>query len=118
MMSSDTVTAQERTGSPVVADSTVHDSSRVQPADPWLGADKFKHIALSAYLLGAQMYIYQQPLGLDERRALGLAVTGTAVIGIGKEIYDGVSGRGQASFKDLAADLLGIALGSLLFMMD
>jgi len=115
---SDTVTAQELSASPVVADSTVQDSSRTQLADPWLGADKFKHIALSAYLVGAQMYIYQQHGGLEQNQALSIAIAGAALAGVGKEIYDGVSGRGRASWKDLFADFLGIALGSLIFTLD
>ena len=35
-------------------------------------------------------------------------------IGLGKELYDKKSGRGTASWKDVVADVVGIAVGLLI----
>jgi len=43
------------------------------------------------------------------------SISFSAVAGIGKEIYDGVSKKGTPSWKDLIADGVGILLGVLLF---
>lgn len=37
----------------------------------------------------------------------------TLAIGIGKEVYDKVSGKGYAEWEDLLADLVGILIGVL-----
>ncbi|GMU92019.1 MAG: hypothetical protein AMXMBFR4_10770 [Candidatus Hydrogenedentota bacterium] len=47
--------------------------------------------------------------------AIGLFRPGIAFLaGLGKEIWDAVSGTGVASAEDLAADLLGILAASIL----
>ena len=90
----------------------------IKNKDPWLGVDKMHHLSISAFLVGSQMYVYREHASMDDARALRLAVSTTLLLGIGKELYDGVSGKGTASFKDLLADLAGIALAASIFMIE
>lgn len=78
------------------------------PPDAWLGGDKPVHALAAGWTAGAG-YAAGIELGwepADRRRgaiAAGLAVS------IGKEAYDRWTRRGPFSFKDLAADAVGIA---------
>ena len=82
--------------------------------DPWLSKDKMDHVTASAFLTGAQYYLVRQELELSHEQSLRAAMAGALVLGIAKEIYDGVSKRGTPSIKDLLADALGIGLAALL----
>jgi hypothetical protein len=78
-----------------------------QPADPWLGADKFRHagmsFAITAYGFGAA-----RAAGADRGAALYIALPVAAAAGIGKEVHD--RGRGGVfSIRDLVADAVGVA---------
>lgn len=80
--------------------------------DRWLGEDKVKHfggtaiLAIGGYALGA---IFWEDKGA--RLASGAAVGLGA--GIAKEIWD-MTGRGDPSWRDLAADVVGTGTGLLL----
>lgn len=65
--------------------------------------DKLKHIVVSA-IIAVTLNLFLPWW------AAGLA---TLTIGVGKEVYDKVSGKGQAEWKDLLADLVGILIGVL-----
>jgi uncharacterized protein YfiM (DUF2279 family) len=78
--------------------------------DPWLGKDKFDHALVSAGLAAAQFYALHQEFEMSDSRSRQIAAGSTLAIGIAKEIYDKVSRRGTPSWKDLLADLAGIAL--------
>jgi len=82
--------------------------------DRWLGKDKINHATASAFLVGAQFYAWHGEKGEAHASSLRAALAGTLVLGVAKEIYDGVSKRGTPSFKDLAADALGMAVAALL----
>lgn len=86
------------------------DSTRAQQKEPWHSADKYSHFTVSALLTAGQFFVLHERAQLSENRALTAAMTSTAVIGIAKEVYDGVSGKGTASVKDVVADFAGIAL--------
>ena len=88
------------------------DSASVQQPDRWQAPDKYSHMTISAFLTAGQFFVLHEQMRVSERRALSIAVTTTAAIGIAKEIYDGVSGKGTPSFKDLIADCVGIALAA------
>src|SRR5690606_34065861 len=82
-----------------------------QDEDPWLGRDKLLHfgvsvgIALGGYGLGVPLFDCEPPrFALGGGLALGL--------GIGKELWD-LAGDGDASWRDLAWDVLGTAVGLL-----
>jgi uncharacterized protein YfiM (DUF2279 family) len=95
--------------SQVAPDSTVK-SHRKFSRDPWLGRDKADHALVSAGLVAAQFYLLHQELDLSGNRSRKIAASGTLLIGIAKEIYDGISRRGTPSWKDLLADLAGVGL--------
>ena len=65
--------------------------------------DKYKHIVVSAII----MVIFNLFLPTY------LAAIITLAIGIGKEIYDKVTNKGCAEWKDLIADVIGIIIGIL-----
>lgn len=65
--------------------------------------DKYKHIMVSAIIMVA----------LNLFLPWWIAALITFAIGIGKEIYDKVSGKGCAEWGDLIADLVGILIGIL-----
>lgn len=72
----------------------------------WLGGmgkDKYMHAVLSALLCGV----------LKHCAGLPLAVCITVAVGIGKEVYDRVSGRGTADYRDIMADIAGTMIGVL-----
>lgn len=86
------------------ADARADDSN-----DPWLGRDKVIHYGVSAgiaaggYTAGALIF--------DTRaHALALGAGAAVVAGIGKELAD-LGGYGNASWKDLAWDGLGMVTG-------
>lgn len=81
--------------------------------DPWLGEDKALHFGVSAGIAGGG---YVAGALLFDRRAHALA-TGAALavaLGVSKEVYD-LAGNGNASWKDLAWDGLGMVTGLALF---
>jgi uncharacterized protein YfiM (DUF2279 family) len=93
----------------VAPDSTVK-SHRKFSRDLWLGRDKADHALVSAGLVAAQFYLLHQELDVSGNRSRKIAASSTLLIGIAKEIYDGVSRRGTPSWKDLFADFAGVAL--------
>lgn len=65
--------------------------------------DKLKHIVVSAIIMVALSLVLPK----------WVAAIITLTIGIGKEVYDKVSKKGWAEWKDLVADLIGIVIGIL-----
>lgn len=65
--------------------------------------DKLKHIVLSAIIAVALNLILPWWVA-------GLI---TLAIGVGKEVYDKVSGKGHPEWKDLVADVVGVVIGLL-----
>lgn len=63
--------------------------------------DKLKHIVVSAIIAVAlNLFLPWWVAGLL-----------TLAIGVGKEVYDKVSGKGHAEWEDLVADLIGVVIG-------
>jgi putative lipoprotein len=83
--------------------------------DEWLSEDKLLHVLTSAYLVGFSYRAYHGEFDNPPDNSRVFAVSVTAAAGIGKELYDMRSPRQTASWKDIAADALGIAVGLLLF---
>lgn len=68
-----------------------------------LTEDKLKHIVVSAIICVAlNLFLPWWVAGLI-----------TLAIGVGKEVYDKVTGKGHPEWKDLLADLVGILIGVL-----
>ena len=77
--------------------------------DPWFGSDKAVHFAVSGVLaIGAYHAAMTFSDSAKARIAYGASVA--LIAGVGKELWD-ASGNGNASFKDLAWDVLGAAVG-------
>ncbi|MBN2354974.1 hypothetical protein JXO59_02615 [candidate division KSB1 bacterium] len=84
------------------------------PKDQWFARDKADHFMVSAFLTGCAYYAAQKEARLSESAGKNFAVGFSLSLGIFKEVYDGLSGKGNASFKDLGADALGTGLGYLM----
>ena len=94
------------------------DSSRIAtqsvlPSDTWFAKDKADHLVTSAFLVGFGYYIIHKELDRSVMASQNITAGFSFSLGISKEIYDGVSQKGRPSYKDLIADLAGIALGYL-----
>jgi uncharacterized protein YfiM (DUF2279 family) len=104
---------------PVVGGQDSLRSASAKPAgsipDLWFGKDKARHLVASFLLVGAASRWYGHQVGMgkkEERIVFGMGAT--LVIGAAKEVWDGWSGKGRASWKDLAADILGLLAGAYL----
>lgn len=84
--------------------------------DSWTGSDKALHVGVSAAL--ASIGYGTSSLAVD-RPGRFAAGTGLALgAGVAKELWD-LAGQGDASWKDLAADVVGTAAGlALSFAVD
>ena len=76
--------------------------------------DKAHHFMTSAFLTGMSYYALKQELNFKDN--VTTVAAGGLVLSIGffKELYDGLSGKGTPSHKDLIADIVGIAVGLLI----
>jgi putative lipoprotein len=85
--------------------------ARAQDADPWFARDKALHFGVSAGITivgyaGASLKTDHRPT----RRAAAILLGLTA--GVSKEVWDAF-GPGDASWRDLAWDVIGTATGVL-----
>ena len=101
---------------------TDDDSLRVSPShnfssDKWLAKDKADHFMASLFLTGMGYYAAKKELGYSDPASRNLAISFSLSFGLGKEIYDKTSKRGQASLKDIVADILGIGFGYIIINM-
>lgn len=88
-----------------------------QSADRWTGRDKLSHFAFSLGAVGLSHHLLAAESGFNDSQsrihAAGVAVS----LGLAKEIRDQAIPGNVFSIKDLAADLLGTAVGLLLFTL-
>ena len=71
-----------------------------------IGIDKVAHFAVSAFLC----------LAISRFLPVWAGITATMVLGIGKEVYDALTG-GKVDWKDLLADTLGVVLATIVTMI-
>lgn len=88
-------------------------SAGARGGDSWFGADKARHFTASFLLTGAvsrglRVHGHESP-----SRSLAAGVGFTVSLGGLKEMFDR-TGRGHASWKDMAANALGAGCGALL----
>lgn len=74
----------------------------------WVRTDGMLHITVSALIC----------VLLGWARPLWVAPLVTFAVGVGKEVYDRVSGRGMAEWHDIICDVTGIALGMLCIFVN
>lgn len=84
--------------------------------DSYFSPDKIDHfftvMAISAGTSVMAAYMFDG----DDQKAmkLGVSISVPLLFSIGKEVYDGVSGTGEVSYKDLIYDFAGLAAGILI----
>ncbi len=79
-------------------------------SDQWSGKDKLQHFVGSAAIAaGATAYAEQQNLSHAQSRNVGLMFT--VGLGVAKELYDSRRDGTGWSWKDLAWDIAGAAVG-------
>ncbi len=83
--------------------------------DTWFSQDKYLHSSTCAAISGFAYHFYVCRLEKEEKAGKFFSVSVTALIGIGKEIYDKKK-KGHFSWKDLFWDGVGLAVGYLLFI--
>lgn len=88
---------------------------RKQISDPWFGQDKVLHFSAGFAIPGLTYHFYVCRLDGDEDRGKVYAVSLTALLAFGKEIYDKQK-KGHFSWKDLAWGGLGLVAGYLVFV--
>ena len=83
----------------------------LKTSDKWLAPDKLEHFGVSAYLSALSYEIYHRFYNNGEKSSLYFSCGLTFSFGLGKEIHDQRRPDGEFSYKDLVADVLGIAAG-------
>lgn len=69
----------------------------------WMGSDGMMHVILSSIIASV----------LNILLPWELAAAITFTVGIGKELYDRISGNGCSEIKDIVCDIVGILIGIL-----
>ena len=82
--------------------------------DSWFGKDKAMHCIGSFLLTGYASYYLKTEEHYSPNHSRNSAVAITVSMGLGKEMRDLFSSKGQFSLKDMAADGLGVGLALLL----
>jgi putative lipoprotein len=83
--------------------------ARAAEPDPWFGADKALHFAVSAGVAGAG-YGVTTAFASDRWKALTVGAGAALAVGALKEGYD-AAGSGDPSWKDFGWDVIGAAVG-------
>jgi len=96
--------------------SIVPELSVPSPQDSWFGKDKAMHCISSFLLVGGTSYYLKTRQDYSPDYSRQAAVSFTISLGLGKEVRDLFSRRGQFSLKDMAADGAGIVLA--LFLVE
>ena len=68
-----------------------------------MGVDGMTHFVLSATLTAMLALVLPW----------WMAAAGTLAVGLGKEAYDRITGRGMAEWKDVVCNLAGIIVGAI-----
>lgn len=85
-----------------------------RPPDRWIARDKALHTGGSFLLVLSGQYVLTDKARLSNAEALPVSAGTTLALGLLKEVADSRRPRGpHFSWRDLAADALGIALGAL-----
>jgi len=80
--------------------------------DKWVAWDKAKHLLVSASLVGFGYHIFKYDLERSHQNSICFGLSLSLSAGLIKEYMDSKRG-GKASYKDVAADLVGIGIALL-----
>ena len=105
--------AQDKTSSLNSVNANIKQSLRKE-RDSMLGKDKIAHAMASAYLAAVGYYLAREEASWSHERSLGFAVGFSLSFGVSKEIYDKYDINGTSSWRDMVANVCGIALGLLI----
>ena len=83
--------------------------------DSWLTRDKRLHLVVSAGMVGVGFHLLHDRWLCEAEDSRIIAISLTALVGVMKEVTDKRKTPPTCSYKDLAADGLGILVGLLLF---
>ncbi len=90
----------------------------VAPADEWIARDKALHFGVSFLMTLATQYVLTSKASLSDEEAVPFSAALTLAAGLGKEAVDSSRGNFPTfSWRDLAADALGIALAALVVVL-
>ena len=78
---------------------------------PLVGKDKYDHFIGSAFLTAAGSCLLRNRCEISHQNALVYSAGISLSFGIGKEVYDKLSQKGHPSWRDIFADIAGLALG-------
>ena len=78
---------------------------------PVFGKDKYDHFIGSAFITAAGYCVLRNKCEMSHQNALVYSAGISLSFGIGKEVYDILSQKGHPSWRDLLADIAGLALG-------
>lgn len=84
----------------------------LKASDPWFGVDKLKHVAACGFIAGDAYWLSLEMNAGPTRRVLyGLGAA--LAVGASKElIWDLALRRGDPSFRDFTADVVGAVIGT------
>lgn len=85
--------------------------STARAQDRWLGPDKVLHFVASFVITSAAYAVARESWEWDHTRAQRFGATAGLLAGVAKEAWDGLSGTGDPSGKDLIWDLAGVGFG-------
>ena len=80
-------------------------------SDKWFARDKVEHLGVSAFLSGVSYCVFRDFYYNNQESSIYFSASLTFSAGLGKEFHDLKTPRGNFSYKDLIADILGIGLG-------
>jgi len=90
-------------------------SKNIQTTDKWFSQDKFLHFYACASIVGLSYHTLVCRLKRDEKEGKIYSISFTALVGLGKEVYDKKK-KGHFSWKDLCWDGAGLAIGYFAFI--
>ena len=86
----------------------------LRPPDDWLGRDKALHFGASLLLTLSGQYVLTDKAEMTDGAALPFSAGAALALGLAKEVADSRRAAGpHFSLRDLAADMLGVAVGAL-----
>ncbi|NOY76763.1 MAG: hypothetical protein GXO76_02710 [Calditrichaeota bacterium] len=83
--------------------------------DKWIANDKYRHFVGSAFAAASGYWMMRYNLRRPKKEAILFGGGFSFSLGLGKELRDKYFHAGCASWKDLTADLLGIAFGLIFY---
>jgi len=84
-------------------------------SDSWFSRDKAHHFLTSAFLSAAGYYLLREEQNYSNQKSQIGGCCFSLSLGLAKEIRDGLQQNNAFSVKDFVANLLGIAVGIVIF---